>query len=107
MAVAADATTLDTDYGLAAADLVALQKETDDYAALVVAPSVAIAQRKAQTQTLPPLFRQANLTLAGMDRLIKRFRLVAGGPELIAAYQAARIIRDAGHGPGVPPVPTA
>ena len=38
-----------------------------------------------------------------MDRLVLRFRGTDGGRAFAAAWQAARIIRDYGHGPATPP----
>ena len=96
------------DYGLDATDATLLAKETEDYEKLVATPAAAISGRKALTQALRPAFREVSELLTKMDRLVLRFRKTEPGARFVAAWKAARIIRDLGEAaPAAPAPPTA
>ena len=96
------------EYGLDASDAALLAKETEDYEKLVATPAAAISGRKALTQALRPAFREVSELLTKMDRLVLRFRKTEPGARFVAAWKAARIIRDLGEAaPAEPTPPTA
>jgi hypothetical protein len=65
----------------------------------------SIAQHKARTLGLRAEFNKVEAKFEGLDDLILAYSATAEGRSLIATYKAARIIRDAGHGPTPPPAP--
>lgn len=93
------------DYGLIAAEVTALTKEINDYAAVITAPQQSIAERKALSLQLRDRFAAVESQFAVLDSLILRFHATPAGQDLIDAYQQARTIRDLGHGPATPPEP--
>ena len=101
-ALAADAAAL-AGYGLTPDDSTALAAAIDAYRDSIAQPSGAIAERKALTGSLDAAYRAVATLLESMDRLVLRFRGTDGGRAFAAAWQAARIIRDYGHGPATPP----
>lgn len=80
----------------------ALDKERNEKS--IAQPATAITERKALTASLDTAYRAVAALLESMDRLVLRFRASAGGSAFAAAWQAARIIRDDGHGTP-PPAP--
>ena len=90
-------------YGITAAAVAQLAKEADDYEAIVGGPAAAIAERKALTESLRERFNAVEAKFEELDDLILGFDGTAAGWALIAAYQAARIVRDAGRGPASSP----
>ena len=64
----------------------------------------SIAQRKALTLGLRAEFNKVEAKYESLDNLILAFNTTPAGRDLIAAYKAARIVRDAGHGPKKPVV---
>lgn len=95
-ALATDAASL-AEYGLDAADATLLAKETADYEKLVATPAAAISGRHALTLALRPDFRDVSELLGKMDRIVLRFRKTPPGARFVAAWNAARIIRDLGQ----------
>jgi hypothetical protein len=94
------------DYGLTAAKVTALGKEIEDYAKYINAPQASIADRKALTAQLRKQFNAVEQKFASLDDLILNFNGTPAGHALVAAYQAARIVRDLGGSPAKPePVP--
>ena len=94
-------------YGITPAAVTGLTKERADYDAIVNAPSVAIAIRKALTKGFRPAISLTEKKFKDLDKLILQFGGTPAGKTLIAVWQNARIIKDAGHGPATPPVPPA
>lgn len=108
-ALAADAAAL-AGYGITPDDSAALATAINAYRDSIAQPSGAIAERKALTAALDGSYRAVAALLESMDRLVLRFRGTGGGRAFAAAWQAARIIRDLGHGPATPapaPAPPA
>lgn len=92
--------------GISAASVAACKKEAGDYEAVISAPQQAIAGRKATTAQMRDRFNAVEAVFASLDGLVEQF------PDkvFVAAYHAARVVRDLGHGPGgeappAPPVP--
>jgi hypothetical protein len=53
-------------------------------------------------------FNAVEAKFGTLDNLILQFNGSSAGRALIATYQASRIVRDLGHGPGpAPPTPPA
>lgn len=110
-ATAADA----AKYGITPAAVQSVTKERTDYDGIVNAPGVTIAVRKALTTGFRPAFRLTEKKFADLDKLIRQFGTTAAGRTMIRAWNAARIIKDAGHagggeapppgGGGTPPPP--
>ena len=90
-------------YGITPEALASLKKETDDYDAAITAPQQAIAERKARTRQLRERFNAVESQFQVLDRLIELFRATPTGRDMIAAWQASRVIRDLGHGPSSQP----
>ena len=90
------------DYGLTAAKVAALSKEIADYAQIINAPQSSIADRKALTARLRAQFNAVEEKFAALDDLILNFNTTAAAHSLVAAYQAARIVRDLGGSPSAP-----
>ncbi len=90
-------------YGITPEALANLKKETDDYDTVITAPQQAIAERKARTRQLRERFNAVESQFQVLDRLIELFRATPEGRDMIAAWQASRVIRDLGHGPASPP----
>jgi len=86
-------------YGITTEALAKLKKETDDYDAVTTAPQQAIVERKARTQQLRQRFNALESQFQVLDRLIELFLATPTGRDMIAAWQASRVIRDLGHGP--------
>ena len=86
-------------YGITTEALAKLKKETDDYDAVITAPQQAIAERTARTQQLRQRFNAVESQFQVFDRPIELFRATPEGRDMIAAWQASRVIRDLGHGP--------
>ncbi|HBJ84008.1 MAG TPA: hypothetical protein DDZ88_09100 [Verrucomicrobiales bacterium] len=87
--------------GITAATVAACKKEADDYEAVISAPQQAIAGRKATTGQLRERFNTVEAVFASLDGLVEQFP----DKTFVAAYHAARIVRDLGHGPGTEPTP--
>ncbi len=92
------------DYGITASAIQLVQTEVDEYAAVLSAPQSSIAQRKAMTDNLRDQFNAVEDKFVSLDNLIQQFGTTDAGRNLVAAYTAARIVRDLGHGP-TPVVP--
>jgi hypothetical protein len=90
-------------YGITPAALNSLGKETNDYETIITAPQQAIAERKARTQQLRDRFNAVEGQFEILDRFIQLFRATPEGRDMIYAWQAARVIRDLGHGPSAAP----
>ena len=87
-------------YGITPAAVLSVTKERTDYDNIVNAPGVTIAVRKALTTGFRPAFKLTEKKFAEVDKLIRQFRTTAAGRTMIAAWNAARIIKDAGHAGG-------
>ena len=85
-------------YGITTEALEKLKKETADYDTVITAPQQAIAERKARTGQLRQRFNAVESQFQVLDRLIELFRATPEGRDMIAAWQASRVIRDLGHG---------
>lgn len=93
-------------YDIIPAATAALQKEWDDYNALVTAPAQAISTRKALTSALRTEFAKVSAKFESLDNLVGKFGTTSEGREFVATYKASRIIRDAGRRPApVTPAP--
>ena len=93
------------EYGITAAAVAAVNKEVEEYAAVVSAPQSNIASRKALTQQLRDKFNVVELKFAALDDMVLQFSNGAASQAFIASYQAARIVRDLGHSPQPEPIP--
>ncbi|MBE7497467.1 MAG: hypothetical protein HS117_21180 [Verrucomicrobiaceae bacterium] len=89
--------------GISAPGVAACQKEADDFAKVISAPQQAIAGKKALTGLLRDRFNAVEAIFTRMDGLVEQFT----DKVFVAAYHAARVVRDLGHGPGggTPPAP--
>lgn len=97
-ALSSGATAVDAaKYGITPAAVLSVTKERTDYDNIVNAPGVTIAVRKALTTGFRPAFRLTEKKFAEVDKLLRQFRTTAAGRTMIAAWNAARIIKDAGH----------
>jgi hypothetical protein len=90
------------DYGLTAAKVTALGKEIADFRQIINAPQASIADRKALTTQMRTKFNAVEQKFAALDDLILNFNGTAAGRALVAAYQAARVVRDLGGSPSTP-----
>jgi hypothetical protein len=72
------------DYGITAAGVASVNKEVEEYAAVVSAPQASIAGRKALTQQLRQRFNAVEAKFAVLDDLILQFGSTAVGQALIA-----------------------
>ncbi len=86
-------------YGITEARLTSVHKEVEEFAAVVAAPQSSISQRAALTKQMRDRFNAVEALFVSLDRLVLNFDDSAAGLALIAAYQASRVIHDAGHGP--------
>lgn len=98
-------------YGVTGLSVTVVQDERADYAAIVAAPQGKRAARKALTVQYRDRFNDVEGYLDTLDGLVLQYRTNAAGRAFVAAYQASRIIVDAGSGPGSgggtePPTPT-
>jgi hypothetical protein len=94
------------EYGITTTKVTALAKEINDFAGVMASPQAGIADRKGLTGQMRAKFNAVEAKFGTLDNLILQFNATAAGRVLIAACQAARIVRDLGHGPGPkPPTP--
>ncbi|MCA9206435.1 MAG: hypothetical protein KDA59_25455 [Planctomycetales bacterium] len=84
------------DYGVDAAEVALLKKEADDYEAVITAPQQSQASRAAMTRQIVDRANGIERQFEELDRLILQYRRHPNGPDFIAAYQSARVIRDLG-----------
>jgi hypothetical protein len=87
--------------GISNALITSTGKEADDFEAVINAPQGAIAGRKALTALMRDRFNAVEALFTSLDNLVVQFR----NPVFVKGYQAARITRDLGHGPGDEPAP--
>jgi hypothetical protein len=96
-------------YGITTASLALLKKETDDYAAFIVAPQDAIADRSALTESLPQLLRATSALFDQLEDFLPQFGTTPAGQSFLAAYRANASINQRGRGPtpspASPPTP--
>jgi len=92
-----------TECGIIAATVAACKKGADDYQAVISLPQQAIAGRKATTGQMRDRFNTVEAIFVSLDGLVEQFT----DKTFVAAYHAARTIRDLGHGPGAEPTPPA
>ena len=91
---------------LTAADLTDLNTKTATFNTLLTTPRLAQAGTKAATDLLPDKLDAADrICERQLDRLMERYK--DSNADFYGAYQVARIIVDAGGGPGTPPTPPA
>ena len=81
------------------------KNEVEEYAAIIAAPQALIANRKALTGHMRDRFNAVEDIFAMLDDIVLQFNATPAGRALIAAYQASRVVRDLGEGPG-PKTPT-
>lgn len=93
------------DYGITADGVAAVNKEVEEYAAVVSAPQAGISERKSLTEQMRERFNAVEALFVTLDDMILQFGKSEAGRDLIASHQAARIIRDLGAGPGQAPTP--
>jgi hypothetical protein len=93
------------EYGITAAKEAVLDKEIKDYAVVMATPQASIADRKSLTEQMRAKFNAVEGKFDSLDNLVLQFNGTAAGRALIAAYQAARIVRDLGAGPKPPKPP--
>jgi hypothetical protein len=86
-------------YGITPAAVASLTKERGDYDAIVNAPGVAISVRKALTRGFRPAFALVDKKFVEIEKLMPQFGTTDAGKAMIAAWKAARRIKDLGHGP--------
>jgi hypothetical protein len=97
--------TLKTAKHLAQADLDDLKEKVDEFNAALERPRQTKAGSKSATDQLPDAIAAADrIVERQLDRLMERFRGSNG--DFYSAYQVARVIVDAGGGPGTPTTPT-
>lgn len=106
LAVPIAATPLGFSYGITSSLVQQLTDEVNEYEEVLTKPQTSIAQRKAFTLGLRAEFNKVEAKYESLENLILAFNTTPAGRDLIAAFKAARIIRDAGHGPKKPPTPT-
>ena len=87
-------------YGITAAAVAKLKKETDEYELFITAPADAIDQRAIFTAAARPQWRAAEGYFLALDDLIVQFGETEAGKALIAAYTKAREINDRSGGGG-------
>ncbi len=96
------------EYGITALVVQAADKEIEEFAVVLNAPSSSISQRAALTIQLRARFNEVEAKFVSLDNLILGFNNTPEGRALIAAYEASRIVRDLGSGsataPQTPPV---
>jgi len=96
------------DYGIAQADITALDGLRTQFGGVKNAPRSAIVDRKKETDIIPGMVTKLRSTLRRqLDRLMTPFKRT--NPEFYAGYLAARVIVDKGGGGGKkqPPTPPA
>ncbi len=105
-ALSAGATAADAaKYGITPEAVASVTKERGDYDKIVNAPGVAIAVRTSLTKGFRPAFKLTEKKFAEVDKLLRQFGKTAAGRTMIAAWNAARAIKDAGRaGSGETPV---
>ena len=102
LSLAKDALTKDAqadEYGITPARVDLFAKEVAEYAEIIAAPQSSIAERKGMTGQMKDKFKEVEAKFVSLDNLILQFGRTPEGREMIAAYQAARIVRDLGGSP--------
>lgn len=94
-------------YGITAGAVTAVNKEVEEYAAVVSVPQLSIAERKSLTDQMRERFNAVELKFVALDDMILQFSTTVAGRDLIASHQTARVVRDLGAGPGQPANPPA
>ena len=90
--------------GITPAAIAALTAAIDAYAAVVNAPRTTIASRAALNRELTTQVAVCLDHIRSMDDLVIQVT-GDGAADFISGWKQARIIVDAGHGPGEPPQP--
>lgn len=93
-------------YGITAAAVTVLSDELAVWNQLIIAPQQAISKKKGLGNMLGPKFNAVSLLMHDLDDVILQYDSAPGGKNMIAAWKAARIVRDLGHGPKPPTPPT-
>lgn len=97
------------DRGIVAARVTALTTAINSFETLRNTPREAIADRSAMRRELKTVVAGLMQDIADLDDLVLQFDTTEAGRHFIAAWKQARIIVDAGHGPGEeeeePPTP--
>lgn len=92
--------------GITAPRITALEGALSDFSDKIAAPRGQIATRSAQKREVEMRVAGLMEMLSGLDDLILLYGDTEAGRAFIAAWQAARTIVDAGHGPApTPPTP--
>lgn len=94
--------------GITTAKVTALTEAIDAFDALLAAPRHKINDRSAYVRELVTQLAACLTQMEDMDDLVLQFAGTADGDRFIVAWKQARIIVDAGGGPGEeePPTPT-
>lgn len=79
------------EYGITGEAVTLLTKERKDYDAIVNAPGVVAAVRKALTKGMTQAFALVEMKFGEMDAIILQFAGTVAGREMIAAWKDARI----------------
>ncbi len=90
-------------YDLTAATAKVVDDGITDYAKYITAPQQAQSDRHSLTEQLRLRFNAVENLFVQVDDMILRFNGTEAGQAMIAAYHAARVVRNYGHGPGTPP----
>ncbi len=111
LAQAAVGTTGAADRGIVAARVTALTAAIDAFELLRNTPRDAVADRSALRRELKTVVAGLMQSIADLDDLALQFPDTPAARAFIAAWKQARVIVDAGHGPGeeeapvTPPMP--
>ena len=82
-------------YGVADTGIVGLNNAIINFSSEVQTPRAAIADKKAATSMLVPLFKEASAILRIMDGIVETRKTI--DPDFYNAYKAAREIINLGH----------
>jgi hypothetical protein len=96
-------------YDITAASVKVVDDGITAYDKFITAPQQAQSDRHSLTNQLRTRFNAVEDLFVQIDDMILRFNGTDAGQAMIAAYKAARIIRNYGHGPGTAtptPAPT-
>lgn len=94
-----------TDRGITTARITALTTAISAYETALNAPRGQIVNRSALLRELETQVAGLLDAISDLDDLIIQFGGTAAGDLFLSAWQSARNILDAGHGPGTPPAP--
>ncbi len=85
------------EYNITPATLAALQKETADYAAWIIAPRETIAGRSVLTASLPQQSRAISQLFDQLEALLPQFANTPGGPAFAQSFLASSLVINRSH----------